>query len=71
MPSFVESFKANTVSGSVNFGDTVNLTPKQLIKFYNGAGGNRTGDFHVQNSLYSQTNTFDPDVNDMNAEGDR
>ncbi|MFC7391742.1 spore germination protein [Scopulibacillus cellulosilyticus] len=66
MPSIAKAFKCNYVSGSVNFGDTLNLAPKQEIKFFNGSGGNRTGDFHIENSIYSQTNTFDSDVNDEN-----
>ncbi|MFD1457362.1 spore germination protein [Scopulibacillus daqui] len=71
MPSIVKTFKCSYVSGSVNFGDTANLTPKQNIKFISGAGGSRTGDFHLQNSIYSLTNTYDPDVNDTNNEINR
>ncbi|MFC7392277.1 spore germination protein [Scopulibacillus cellulosilyticus] len=66
MPSIAKAFKCSYVSGSVNFGDTINLAPKQEIKFISGSGGSRTGDFHVQNSIYSLTNTYDSDVNDMN-----
>ncbi|TCP31573.1 spore germination protein PA/spore germination protein PF [Scopulibacillus darangshiensis] len=71
MPAIVKAFKANFVSGSVNFGDTANLAPKGEIKFLSGSGGSRTGDFHVQNTIYSETNTFDPDVNDANVVMDR
>ncbi|MFC7392276.1 spore germination protein [Scopulibacillus cellulosilyticus] len=69
MPSLIGPIKVNTVSGAVNFGDTLNVAPKAVSKTFTGSGGFGTGDFHIENNGFSLTNTFDPDINDTNNAG--
>lgn len=67
MPSIVISpIKITHVSGNgtVNFGDVFQIAPKSTNKTFSGAGGGNTGDFMQTNSLFSMTNTLDPDVAD-------
>ncbi|TCP31572.1 spore germination protein PF [Scopulibacillus darangshiensis] len=69
MPSIVGPVKVNTVSGAVNFGDTLNVAPKEVAKTYTGSGGFGTGDFHLETNVISMTNSFDADINDANNVG--
>ncbi|MFC7392278.1 spore germination protein [Scopulibacillus cellulosilyticus] len=66
LPSIVGAVKINTVSGALNFGDSLNVAPKGVSKIYSGAGGFSTGDFHIENNVFSMTNTYDADINDTN-----
>ncbi|TCP31574.1 spore germination protein PF [Scopulibacillus darangshiensis] len=66
MPSIVGAVKINTVAGTLTFGDTLNVAPKSVSKTFSGAGGFSTGDFHIENNLFSVTNTYDADINDAN-----
>ncbi|NGP44515.1 spore germination protein [Bacillaceae bacterium SIJ1] len=68
MPSIVGAVKFNSAgSGVVNFGDSFYVSPKHTSKSYHGAASNITGDFSIQNSGLSSTNTFDADPVDQNV----
>jgi spore germination protein PF len=65
MPSVILSpIRITSVSGTVTFGDVIQISPKSTSKSYSGSGGGNTGDFLLTNSLISNTNTSDPDVLD-------
>ncbi|NHN28293.1 spore germination protein [Paenibacillus agricola] len=68
MPAIVGSFKIVNVGPSsiVQIGDAVQLSPNSSSKTFAGAGSFLTGDFANTNNAISNTNTFDPDVNDTN-----
>lgn len=68
MPSIIGGpLKITSISGgTVNFGDTAIIAPKNTGKTYTGSGGGLTGDFPVTITGISSTNTFDPDVIDNN-----
>ena len=68
MPSIAGPIKINSISngGVFQVGDTLNISPKNNSKTYLGAGGSNTGDFLQTNSVFSLTNTSDPDLVDSN-----
>ncbi|MFC7393512.1 spore germination protein [Scopulibacillus cellulosilyticus] len=69
MPSILlNGIKINALQsgGVINSGDSLALEPKSTVKTFKGSGGNGTGDFHVINNDFSETNSIDPDVNDTN-----
>jgi spore germination protein PF len=69
LPSVVGAVNINSNSGQVNFGDTLNISPKSSSKSYSGAGGGNTGNLvNVANGV-SLTNTVDPDVSDQPVAG--
>jgi spore germination protein PF len=63
MPSIVGPVKITNVTsaGQVNFGDALNISPKNNSKSYGGSGTFATGDFHFHNEWISNTNTLDSD----------
>lgn len=68
MPSIIGSVKiANVTGGVVNFGDTLNISPKSNSKTSNGSGSVITGIFNVANNGFNATNAIDPDVVDQPA----
>lgn len=70
MPSVILSpIKIITISdgGTVNFGDTLQIAPKNTSKAATGAGGGGSGDFQAVYILNSITNVADPDVADTNT----
>lgn len=71
MPSIVGPIKINSIgSGAqVNFGDALNIAPKNISKSYGGAGAFPTGDLQFHYNLISNTNTLDPDVADSSIAG--
>ncbi len=71
MPSIVGPVKINSISNAaqVNFGDSLNVAPKNNSKTYGGAGAFSTGDLQFHYDLISNTNTLDPDVNDETMAG--
>ncbi|MDQ1913054.1 spore germination protein [Paenibacillus sp. GD4] len=70
MPSIILApIKFVDASGEVTFGDVLQITPKSTDKGYSGAGGGNTGDFMTILSIFSMTNTFDPDGVDSNNAG--
>ncbi len=69
MPSVILApIKISSVSssGTVNFGDTLYISPKTTSKSSSGSGGSNTGDFMLVNNFWNLTNTIDPDINDSN-----
>lgn len=66
MPAILGYFRAVNVSttGTVLVGDSVLVAPKTNVKTYAGSGAFVTGDFAATNSIFSTTNTADPDLND-------
>lgn len=70
MPSIVGGpFKINENSGVVNFGDTLNISPKSTSKSVSGSGGGNSGDFTITNNGINVNNVFDPDLIDQNLAG--
>lgn len=70
MPSIVYGpFKINSNDGVLNFGDTLNISPKATSKTVNGSGGGNAGDFIITNNGINLNNTLDPDVTDQNIAG--
>jgi spore germination protein PF len=69
MPSIVIGpIKFNSISGgAINFGDSFNISPKNIIKTTSGAAAGGNGDFHFVFSGKSLTNSVDPDVLDQNV----
>jgi len=69
MPSIIGGpLKIVSISGgTVNFGDTAIIAPKNSGKSYSGSGGGLTGDFPVAINGISSVNTLDPDVIDSNT----
>ncbi|OEH91673.1 spore germination protein [Bacillus solimangrovi] len=70
MPSIIGGpININSVSGIVNFGDSLNTSPKSASKLVTGSGGANTGNFVNTNNGISLTNNFDPDVVDQPTVG--
>ncbi|WP_281887997.1 spore germination protein [Paenibacillus sp. YYML68] len=67
MPSIILApIKITGNGGELVFGDVLQITPKSTSKTASGSGGGNTGDFSATFTLFSFTNTFDPDVADSN-----
>nr|WP_085521059.1 spore germination protein [Tuberibacillus sp. Marseille-P3662] len=67
MPAVIYGLKVDSITaGVLNTGDTLNISPKSTAKTSSGAGGLNTGDLTYTNTIYSITNTIDPDVSDEN-----
>ncbi|MDT8860283.1 spore germination protein [Alkalihalobacillus sp. MEB130] len=70
MPSIIGGpIKILSNSGVVNFGDTLNSSPKSVSKSVTGAGSSHTGDFQITNTGINMNNVLDPDVSDQNQGG--
>ncbi|WP_083249019.1 spore germination protein [Bacillus solimangrovi] len=71
MPSIICGFpiNINSVSGIVNFGDSLNTSPKITSKAITGSGGGNNGNFVNTNNGISLSNNFDPDVIDQPTVG--
>lgn len=67
MPSIVGGVNINSNEGIINFGDTLNISPKTTSKSIAGQGGSNVG--NVVNTLNgaSVNNTVDPDVVDSST----
>ncbi|MEH7355577.1 spore germination protein [Neobacillus drentensis] len=55
----------NVGGGIVQFGDTVNISPKSSTKTFAGSGGFNTGGLIVTNNGLSGTNVLDTNVIDQ------
>jgi spore germination protein PF len=65
MPAIILSaINITGVSGTLTFGDVIQISPKSTSKAHAGSGGANIGDFVQTNTLISNTNTSDPDVFD-------
>lgn len=70
MPAIVGGpFKINENGGVINFGDTLNISPKSTSKSVSGSGGGNSGDFTIVNNGINMNNVLDPDVVDQNLAG--
>ena len=69
MPSIIGGININSNSGTVNFGDTLNISPISSTKSVTGQGGGNTG--NVVNTLNGAnlSNAVDPDVIDQPQTG--
>ncbi len=68
MPAIVGGpFKINDNGGVINFGDTLNISPKSTSKSVSGSGSISSGDFVISNNGISVNNTLDPDLADQNV----
>ncbi|GED70651.1 putative spore germination protein GerPF [Brevibacillus reuszeri] len=65
MPSVIGAVNINSNSGTVNFGDTLNISPKSATKAFSGSGGGNTGNLVNTINGVSSTNTLDPSVVDQ------
>ncbi|GIO06501.1 spore germination protein [Brevibacillus reuszeri] len=65
MPSVIGAVNINSNSGTVNFGDTLNISPKSATKTFSGSGGGNTGNLVNTINGVSSTNTLDPSVVDQ------
>ena len=53
--------------GVVNFGDTLNISPKTNAKENTGSGSANIGTFIVTNNGFNAVNAIDPDIVDQPA----
>lgn len=65
MPSVVGAVNINSNSGTVNFGDALNISPKSTSKTFSGSGGSNTGNIVNTVNGVSLTNTLDPSIIDQ------
>jgi spore germination protein PF len=66
MPAFVGSVQIlNVGGGNVQFGDTLNVSPKSNSKSTSGSGGGNTGAFVISTNGISATNHFDNNLIDQ------
>lgn len=70
MPAIVGGpFKINDNGGVINFGATLNISPKSTSKSVSGSGAISSGDFVIKNNGINVNNVFDPDLLDQNLGG--
>jgi spore germination protein PF len=65
MPSIVLSVNINSNSGTVNFGDTLSISPVSNSKSVSGQGGGNTGNLVNTLNGASVNNVLDPSVIDQ------
>ncbi len=65
MPSIVGAVNINSNSGTVNFGDALNISPKSVSKSFSGSGGGNNGNVVNTFNGISFTNTAEPSVVDQ------
>jgi spore germination protein PF len=59
LPSVVGAVNVNTNSGTLNFGDVLNISPKSSTKTFQGQGGGSTGNIVNEMNGVNTTNTID------------
>ncbi|WP_391560721.1 spore germination protein [Robertmurraya sp.] len=64
MPSIIGGININSNSGTVNFGDTLNISPISSSKSVSGQGGGNTGNLVNTINGANLNNTIDPDLID-------
>lgn len=62
MPAVIGAVNINSVSGTVNFGDALNLSPKSNTKEFLGSGSSNVGNMVNANNGFSIVNTIDPSI---------
>lgn len=70
MPAIVGPVQIVNVSGGiVQFGDTLNISPKTAEKIYSGQGALNTGGLVITNSGLNGTNVLDTNIIDQPITG--
>lgn len=69
MPSIVGGININSNSGTINFGDTLNISPISSSKTVSGQGGGNTGNLVNTINGANLNNTVDPDLIDQPQTG--
>jgi len=69
LPSIIGAVNINSNEGTVNFGDTLNISPKSATKNYSGSGGSNTGNIVNTVNGASATNTLDTSAVDQPIAG--
>ncbi len=70
MPAIIGPVQIFNVSGgSVQFGDTLFISPKSASKSAHGSGSGNTGGFIITNNGLSGTNTLDSNLVDQPVTG--
>jgi spore germination protein PF len=69
MPSIVGSVNINSNEGTVNFGDTLNISPKSNSKQVSGQGSGNIGNLVNTLNGGNINNTVDPGVLDQAISG--
>lgn len=67
MPSIVQSVNINSNSGTVNFGDTLSISPISNSKSVSGQGGGNTGNLVNTLNGANINNVLDPSLVDQPA----
>lgn len=67
MPSIVQSVNINSNSGTVNFGDTLSISPISNSKAVSGQGGGNTGNLVNTLNGANINNVLDPSLVDQPA----
>ncbi|MCR8635368.1 MULTISPECIES: spore germination protein [Paenibacillus] len=65
MPSIVQSVNINSNSGTVNFGDTLSISPTSSNKTVSGQGGGNTGNLVNTLNGVSVNNVFERSLVDQ------
>ncbi|OXM86999.1 spore germination protein [Paenibacillus rigui] len=65
MPSIVLSVNINSNSGTVNFGDTLSISPTSNSKSVSGQGGSNTGNLVNTLNGANINNVLDPSLIDQ------
>ena len=66
MPAIIGSIQVVNVGGGVvNFGDSLNVSPKSNTKTNQGSGASNISAFTVTNNWFNATNAVDPDIVDQ------
>ncbi|MFH5185100.1 spore germination protein [Paenibacillus sp. TAB 01] len=65
MPSIVLSVNINSNSGTVNFGDTLSISPTSSTKSVSGQGGSNTGNLVNTLNGANVNNVLDPSLIDQ------
>lgn len=69
MPSIIGGININSNSGTVNFGDTLNISPISTSKTVSGQGGGNTGNLVNLINGANLNNAVDPDLIDQPQTG--
>jgi len=65
LPSIVLSVNINSNSGTVNFGDTLSISPTSSTKSVSGQGGSNTGNLVNTLNGANVNNVLDPSLIDQ------
>jgi len=66
MPAIIGSIQIwNVTGGAINFGDSLNVSPKSNSKTNQGSGSGNSGAIVITNNGLSATHSKDPDVVDQ------